>query len=805
MTSVAAKQPSLQTRVSARGHVFGVRHLSPAGAHHLLELLEAVKPEVVLIEAMSDAGALLDDVVRKDTVPPIAVLAYTDTLPVRTLVSPLAEYSPEYQAIRWAKDNDRRVELIDLPSDIFLALEEIAPMHEGVGEADEAAPIDAEALEGPKVEAEKTEEEEDAPLALEPPPPAAPSLYQRFAARAGEADYDTFWERSFEHNLGADSYRLAAFELGAGLRDTEDDAPRWRAENLVREAYMRRRIEEVLAEGVDPDRVVIVVGAFHAPVLGPELPAMTDEELARLPRRACKLTLMPYSYFRLSSQSGYGAGNLAPAYFQMMWQAMTEGDLDALPARYIASVARAMRESGTHRSTAEVIEGVRLARTLSALKGGQAPTLSDLRDAAVTLIGAGDAGQVKEALARVDVGTAIGRLPKGVSKTSIQDDFERRLELLKLDKYRSAVKQDLVLDLRENRRAKTEAAAFLDLHRSAFLHRLRVLGVSFATEVASGQASTTWKEQWHVQWTPESEIELVEAVLLGETIELATAYKLETILDGTTSVARCAQVVAEATRCGLMRAMEQARRRLQALSTETSSFTEVASAANQLGMIARYGDVRKFDPQPLLPLIEDLFVQGAMALFGVSTCDDEAAKQNLVAMDELDKVNLEYHDLVDEALWVGELRKLADADDKNPLLSGYACAILLERNLISGDDLAKEVSRRLSPGVSADLGAGWFEGLARRNRYALIARQMLWAQLADYVAALDEEQFRRSIVFLRRAFGGFSPQEKRQIAENLGEHWGVNPDTASELLSEELTEAEEQALGELADFDFDDL
>ena len=93
-----------------------------------------------------------------------------------------------------------------------------------------------------------------------------------------------------------------------------------------------------------------------------------------------------------------------------------------------------------------------------------------------------------------------------------------------------------------------------------------------------------------------------------------------------------------------------------------------------------------------------------------------------------------------------------------------------------------KVSRRLSPGIAADLGAGWFEGISQRNRYALLARQVLWEQLADYVASLDDEQFRRAIVFLRRGFAGFSPQEKRRIAENLGEHWGVNADLASETV-----------------------
>ena len=218
------------------------------------------------------------------------------------------------------------------------------------------------------------------------------------------------------------------------MRELEEDAPRWQAENLVREAYMRRRIEESIAAGHHPDKIVAVVGAFHAPVLTDQHPAMTDEEFASLRRRTSKLTLMPYSYFKLSSQSGYGAGNMAPAYFEMLWEALNEQGVRDLSRRYLSMVARHLRESGTHRSTAEVIDGVRLAETLSALKNGIAPTLADLQDAAITLLGQGERSTVKEALARVNVGTAIGQLPKGVSQTSIQSDFERALRRLKLEK-----------------------------------------------------------------------------------------------------------------------------------------------------------------------------------------------------------------------------------------------------------------------------------------------------------------------------------------------------------------------------------
>lgn len=788
--------------MSWRINVFGTRHLSPMGAWQLRQYLDQTQPKVVLVEGLTDATGLIKDITRKATKPPIAILAYTDSLPVRTLVYPIARYSPEYQALLWAKEHNAEVEFIDLPSDIFLGLQD--QEYELIEKARQKAEEDEAAAEAAPADLGSTDPENDlGPISQLPEPRS--SIYNRFAELSHEPDYETYWERNFEHNLSDDSYRLASYEFGNTLRQLEQDAPRWRAENLVREAFMRRRVEETISAGYKPEKIVALVGAFHAPVMSGEFPAMTDAELASLRRRPSKLTLMPYSYFKLSSQSGYGAGNHAPAYFELLWEALERNDLSSLPLKYLSLIARQMREVGTHRSTAEVIEGVRLANTLSALKNGLAPTLCDLRDAAVTLIGHGELSNIKDAVARVEVGTAIGELPKGVSQTSIQNDFERELAQLKLDKFRTTVKQQLELDLRENRRAKTDDAAFLDLRRSSFLHRLRILGIGFATPITAKQESATWAEKWHVQWTPESEIQLVEAVLLGETIELAAAYKFKQQLDACTSIAEAAQMVGDACQCGLMASMESARRRLQELSSQSSDFVTIASADYQLGVVARYGDVRKFDPSPLLPLVEELFVQGALALSAAANCDNQAAKLMLVAIDEMNKVCLDYHDRVDEPLWIESLQKLSDADDRNPILSGYACAVLLERGLMPNEALAREVSRRVSPGVPADLGAGWFEGLAQRNRYALLARQVLWEQLAGYLASLDDDQFRRALVFLRRAFGSFSPQEKRHIAENLGQYWGVQGDAASELLEQPLTEKEEETLKDLNEFDFGDI
>jgi Arc/MetJ-type ribon-helix-helix transcriptional regulator len=787
---------------AAAPHIFGVRHLSPAAAWHLWQLLDRVRPKLVLIEGSDDADDLIPHIVSPKSKLPIAILAYTADTPVRTFCYPLATYSPEYQALVWCQENKAKARFMDLPSSVFLGLMD---RDDGTAALEKDRP--------PKKEDDDADEEQDESAIVEEAKPARASVYEKIAQLAGEPDYETYWERHFEQLHGENSYRNAAFTYGVELRSMEDFSNRNAAETLVREAYMRRKIQQAIAEGVKPEQIVVVTGAFHASVLGVEHPPMSDEEFAKLRRRESKMTLMPYSFFKLSSQSGYGAGNHAPAYFEMVWNSFNS-ELDqsdrsdrgifTLPTLFLTQVVRELRSSGTFRSTAEVIEGVRLAEAMASMKDSL-PTLRELQDAAITLLGQGDPNVVREPLLRVEVGTAIGALAKGVSQTSIQDDFYRELARLKLEPFKTSVKKELELDLRENRRVKSQEAAFLDLHRSSFLHRLAVLDVPFAQKQAVRQEGTTWAEKWALQWTPEAEIAIVEAVLLGETIELAVAVKFKQRLENCKSVAEASTVIRQACECGMSDSIELARQTLQRLANDSSDFTALAGATHELGFVIRYGDVRQFDAEPLKPLLEQLFLEGVLTLVGASNCDLAAAKKMVIGINELNKVALDYTSLIDEATWVAELQKLARADHLNPLLSGYACALLVERNLISNEELAREVSRRLSPGIEADLGAGWFEGLAKRNRYALLTRLALWEQLDKYVGSLSEDEFKRALVFLRRAFGDFSPAEKRSITENLGEIWGANPDRVSEALSTELSEKEKAKLDELSDFNFDDV
>ncbi|MBD5130909.1 MAG: hypothetical protein HDT43_13445 [Ruminococcaceae bacterium] len=756
-------------------HFFGIRHLSPAGAFYLEKFLDSVRPQLVLIEAPSDFADTADDIVRAETKPPFAILAYTNHAPVRTILYPFAEYSPEYRAILWCRENKVEFRFMDLPSDVFLALYE-KRIEEEMNDNDE----------------EKIGENTGEEIKI--------SVYDKLDELSGEGSHDTFWERTLEHCADYESYREGANLFGANIREFSEKTGRDLEETQLREAYMRGCIRSAVENGIED--IAVVTGAYHVEGLKAW---ETPEKMPELPHTDSLHTLMPYSYYRLSTRSGYGAGNRAPAYYELIWESYRRVDPSFTANAYLSKIAEKQRENGNAASSAQIIEAVRLANSLAELRGGKignTPALRDLRDAAETCLGEGSFAAISVAVADTEIGTKIGALPEGVSRTSIQDDFYRLLKDLKLEKYRTVTAQDLRLDLRENLRAKGEKSAFLDLNRSFFLHKLRVLGITFAEPRISEQDNATWSEAWVICWTPESEIQLVESALRGDTVELAASFAIKETVERAANMSDVAEAVENAFLCGMPTAAGYAVSALQAMAVDAASFEELAKTAFRLSAIVAYGDIRKADSSPLIPILQQIYYRACLILPSSCVCDDNASQSLSGAMNQLNSVELAQEFLETEN-WLNALKEVARRDDLNTRLSGFAAAVLLERNQMTNDELKIEVSRRLSKGVPADLGAGWFEGLTLKNRYGLIARLSLWESLDEYIRSLDGEEFKRALVFLRRAFADFSAGEKDSIAENLGEIWGLNGAEVSEIVNAELDTASQEQIAALDDFDFD--
>ena len=748
---------------------FGIRHLSPAGAYHLRRLLDEREPELILVEGPSDFTALLGDIAGAETKPPIAVMAYTKESPIRTILYPFAEYSPEYQAVLWAKDHGVPCRFIDLPSGVFLGIQR------------------------PVTETTLSDDSEKQ---------GSGDVYRLLDSQCGEGGHEAFWEYTMEHSQTPEEYMAGAAVFGEELRSlTAGNDSDW-PEILVREAYMRRQIARASAEGFAPERTVVVTGAYHTAGLLSDAPAMTDKERGKLPAVECSVTLMPYSYYRLSSRSGYGAGNKAPFYYGMVWRSFLQQDRELALYTYLTSISNYQRKHGFMVSSAEVIEAVELSKSLAALGGHSLPALCDLRDAAVTCMGHGHFSEIALAAAATEIGTVTGSLPQGVSRTSLQDDFYRNLRDLKLEKYRSEVAESISLDLRENLSVKSEAAAFRDLNRSFFLHRLRVLNVGFGTLQPLRQEDATWAEAWTLKWTPEVEIELVEATLKGDTVTGAASFSMRERAREATEISAAAKLLEESYLCGMPEMVAYITDILQHLAADSSALTDLAASAESISVVMRFGDIRRLDSSPLVPVLEQIFLRACLLLVSACFCDDPAAEQIVRSVDRLNSVCL-HHDFLDKERFVRLMEEIASRDDINTRISGFCTAVLLERGRMQDEELGREVQRRLSKGIPAELGAGWFAGLSKKNRYALIARLSLWKELSSYLDTLDEEEFKRALLFLRRAFSDFTPGEKADVAENLGEIWQVNKDQVSETVTRALKTEELEMIDSLDDFDFD--
>jgi len=803
---------------SSQVNFFGVRHLSPAASYHLIKFLDTHKPTHVLIEGPADANEILPHLAHEKLIPPVAILAYTNTVPVETVLYPYAEYSPEYQAILWAKKNNAEVEFIDLPCEVSLSIyaknnKNTITAHEDETENEETETENEpdESDETDEIESDEsdlTETESKDIFDAEDFGKFSNRLYDEIARRNGTSDYEDYWERFFEHNLSEGSFNKALMLQSAQMREilepAEFDAKMLSSlRDVIRESYMKRKIEDAISQGAKPEKIVVITGAYHSQQMIEKTVAMTDEEMAALPKVSTSLTLMPYSFYRLSSRSGYGAGNKAPAYFNLMWQCMLDGKPEELPIKYLTELGRYIREKGGYCSTANIIEAARLANSLAAMKDGSQPTLSDIHSAVIACIGQGDDASVVNAFAWQDVGVKFGSVPEGVKQTPVQDDIRREIKKLKLEKYLTTVSQVLDLDLRENFKVKTKEAAFIDLNRSIFFNRLKLLGIQLAFEERNSQSEATWKETWRLQWSPEAEIQIVESSLKGETLELAAAFVLKERLENCENIQDAANLIADAYSCNLTASFTHALSTLQKFTADANNFVHTADAAAQTARVLFYGDIRKVDTAMLVPILRQLFLRAALILVECSSCDNKAAAEMLTGINIMHTISRENYELVDDDIWTKELQKLAARDDLNPKLSGIAFSIMLERNLISDDLCAQEISKRFSHGVPADLAGNWFEGVSMRNRYALLSRINIWKELNIYVDSLDDDEFKKCVVALRRSFSNFEPREKDSVAKLLVDLWGFENEDAAIMLQTELSEDESRVMDELNDFDFD--
>jgi hypothetical protein len=717
-------------------HIFGIRHHGPGCARSLQAALAALRPDVLLIEGPPDAQEVLPLLRHETLKPPVALLVYPPEAPHRAAFYPFAVFSPEWQALRFAGEHDIPARFMDLPQWHRLA------MKEDDGEKEPSSPVDQSApptANGVPV-AEPSEEAGEPALQDDP--------LGMLAVAAGYRDHELWWEHQIEQRQDPTGLFQGIMEAMTELRAR---ARPLREDEALREAYMRQTIRAAEQEGFE--RIAVVCGAWHAPVLADLSTAGEDAALLKgLPKTKVAATWVPWTYSRLSYRSGYGAGVTSPGWYDHLWTSP-----DRAAVRWATHAARLLRAEDLDASAASVIETVRLAEALAALRELPMPGLAELHEAVRTVLCGGDATPMRLIRDRLEIGDRLGEVPAETPAVPLQKDLEAQQKRLRLKPTTEI--QNLDLDLRkENERA-----------RSRLLYRLRLLNIPWGEpQRVSGKAAGTFHELWRLQWQVEFAVSIIEAAVWGNTVESAAAAAVCGQADTANELPALTELLDGAILADLPPAVGHVLDRLQTQAAVAADVRHLMEALPPLARVARYGDVRGTRTDQVLPVLNGLFERIIVGLPGAcGSLDDEAAARMVAGIGHVQ----ESLNLLDDAgrrgEWQQVLGQLLDGDGIHGLVRGWSCRLLLEQRVIDGDELHRRARLSLSPAVPALQAGAWIEGLLRGSGLVLLHEDALWAALDRWLADLSAETFVELVPLLRRAFAGFQAPERRAMAEKV--------------------------------------
>lgn len=733
-------------------HLVGVRHHSPGCAAALAALLDEVRPAVVLIEGPREYDALLRALADERTVPPVAVLSVGRR---SSAFYPLADFSPEWIALRWGIANGATVRFIDA-----------SYTDDRDDGADEVRTLQAEHHL------------------------ARSELIAAVAAELGCRDHDEVWEQLFEVRApqALDDWRtffadtlawgaLARLDAGRDLLDADG--------THAREAVMASVLDEYREAG---GGVVVVTGAFHTLAMLDVLENNSEAAWLRAHKPAAfdpnrDAWLIRYDFDRLDGLRGYGAGMPAPGFWQRAWLARRAGVAPRdFAVEVVLDVATRLRELGEQIGSASVMDAAGQAVRLAELRGRPWPGRTDLADALLSCFvkdDSGLSGAIGAALATVFGGPQLGDLPDGLAAPPLVAEARREATRLRFVITDATLRQVSLDTQRKPAHVK----------RREFLARMRFVGSGFSRQVGGadlvqGTGAGLLFEDWEYAWTPLVEANLIAASARGATLaELVRAGVAKRLARDDLSAAAVSELIAELIVIGEPDALPPALHALRVCYDNDSHLGSVVRSLHALaGLLDDSGRLALGDQAGV---VRDLVAAGLAAvagllppLVGLRPDDRAEACDQLIALRSLLLRLVETPPPSVASRPTGEpvRRELVRLrrDPRTPArLVGCLIGLAFCDGVLDPDELANAAAAHLAPGADPDRVADFLAGLLQAAPDLLLHTPELVDSLNAALGAMDQQAFLGILPDLRRAFTYLKPTETHRLAARLAELTGA--------------------------------
>ena len=732
-------------------HVFGIRHHGPGSAKSLLQALRHLEPDLILIEGPPDGDQLIEHVANKKLKPPVALLVYNPKNLQEAAYYPFASFSPEWQAMSFALKKAIPVRFMDLPRALAFTL-------------DREATENRQLSFTPQPNEQETLSKEQRKIAKDP--------FGYLARLAGYADSERWWEVMFEATKNPEAIFPTILDMISALREESGIVSPIREQR--REAYMRQSIRKARKEGFE--KIAVVCGAWHSPALHhlDRYKASQDAAVLRgIKKTSTKSTWVPWTYEQLSLQSGYGAGVISPAWYQLLFHQPHD-----VVIRWMSKVARLFRKEGMDSSSAHIIEAVRLAETLATLRGLSLPGIEEMREAAVSVFCQGYESQMDLIEQKLIIGDVMGKVPPEIPVIPLQQDLDRQIKSTRLSKYRNSTESLWLKADAKNPRGGIDLRKAVDRDKSYLLHRLNILKIHWGKLKKGSKRDTgSFKEYWKLQWKPGFAISIIEAGMWGNTVERAATAFLLNQLQGSKELPELTQLVDAALHANLPTAIAPLIQKLQHASALTRDVYHLMEALPPLINALRYGTSRQLDVLALQEVIDLMIPRICVALPNACVSLDEEASRNLFEKILLTNRSVslleqaEHHER-----WNDLLLTVSQMYQVHSILTGACTRMLFDKGIIDTNAAATQMHYALSRGNDSAKAAHWVEGFLHGSGLLLIHHPGLWNILDEWVVELKPEIFQDILPLLRRTFAEFSGAERAKMLElakrgDASTHW----------------------------------
>ena len=776
-------------------HLVPVRHHSPACALALSALLEEVHPATVLIEGPVEYAALLPSLQDPRTVPPVALLSLGE----RTAsYYPLAEFSPEWVALRWAGQHGAEAAFIDRS----------ACLRDDDDPRDDARGAVARTLQAERYLARSR------------------SL-DALARRLGCRDHDEVWEHLFEDRATADIRSWRGFFSdtlawsGLARLDVERevlDADGTHAREAVMSAALRRHLPAAAPTGAGEKGsaapaapVVVVTGGFHIMALLDCLDA--TEHAAWLPEPQPQpggpAWLIRYDFARLDALRGYGAGMPSPGLWQRAWRARTgaspldgsgtgprratrrtarpvpepAGAARAFATTVVIDVATVLRELGEPLGTAQVLATVEQAMRLAALRGRAWPGRCDILDALTSCLvkdETGLSGNLGAAVASVLAASDVGEVPDGIATPPLVRQVRDRLRAARFI-IDDAVEHRVSLDTSRRPRHR---------ERRELLARLRFVGSGFAHQISgadlvSGTGMGQFLEEWVYSWTPMVEAALVRAAQEAPDLDVLVRTRLAQRLTGELSAETLVALVSELAVMGLGAEAGDVCDRLENSLGRLSDLGELVEVLHRLaGLIESTSRLRLNDAgariRSILHRGDAMIARCVSGMVGLEGQEAAGAVDALISVRDLiirsagdDEREREAAQGAGFGAVLREIEVLRRNRDAAASLVGCATGIAASVRALSQEEAMCAVVTHLAMGADPARAADFIVGLVRSAPDVLLHSPDAVEAVTGALTGLDDRAFVAALPDLRRAFTALRPVETHRLAEMVAQLIGA--------------------------------